>query len=245
MDGSYKNPRCFISKGGKVIINDRHIAEFGFGFNNSQYIKGGYIDGNGQYIERTSSFIYPDNRDRNLSRKDIFRMMKEAHIKDEIAFNELVKDAKLLSFEKKLSVLISEYLPEERLEYHGFNSRYCPYSIVNEIITGKWNHEADMNYHIITFTKRIPFPEEVFNDILSNDPEYLLVVGYELFNILPRITREGPDIVTTAGTADTFYVSTPSGREIICLPMPHPRTPGFNDEVISIWHDVIVELFNH
>lgn len=245
MDGTYKKPYYLLPDGERVLyVNDRNLAEFGFEYQNGQYIKGGYLDENGQYIERTSSFVYPDNW-YELPRKDKFRLRREASIRDEEAYNELTKDAYCLNFNKKLSVLISEYAPEELLINRGFNDRYCPYSIVNEIITGKWNLEADMNYHIITFTKRIPVPEEVFNDILSNEPEYLLVVGYELFNILPRITREGPDIVTPVGTAETYYVSTPSGREIICLPMPHPRTPGFNDEVISIWHDVIVELFNH
>lgn len=245
MDGTYKKPYYFLPDGERVLyVNDRHLAEFGFGYQNGQYIRGGYKDGNEQYIERASSFIEPDNW-HQLSRGDKFRLRREAQLRDEESFNELTRNAFCLNFEKKLSVLISEYLPEELLENRSFNTRYCPYSIVNEIITGKWSYEADMNYHIVTFTKRIPFPEDVFDDILKNEPEYLLVVGYELFNILPRITREGPDIVTPHGTAETFYVSTPSGKEVVCLPMPHPRTPGFNDEVISIWHDVIVELFNH
>ena len=148
---------------------------------------------------------------------------------------------------KKLLVLDYAYEPpgfdQLNISFHGNKTGVTYLSGVINRILG-----VDFGYSYIKITCNYPgrIDTEAINTILEEaTPDYVWIIGFDLFNRLPVINGRGPDLATPNGFARTYTIWDESqSRSVLCLPMPHPKTPGFDSEVEQIWHGVLVELFN-
>ena len=121
-------------------------------------------------------------------------------------------------------------------------------TVLGRVISGtRDNSFNNVDYYKITALDGDFIPEETIKSIIdSTEPDYLLVIGDDLFYRMPLIDDDGPVLESRSGAyAETMTLSVlrPSGSPVICLPMPHPRTPGFDEEEEKEWHEIIVELF--
>ena len=141
-----------------------------------------------------------------------------------------------------------EYEPEENknrnYSFHNADNKgvFAIMRIANRILG------CDDSYYLyykITCNYPDMIDSSVVKGILNEtNPDYIWIIGFDLFNRMPFINGQGPDLVTKNGFARTYTIwDETTSKSILTLPMPHPRTPGFDSDVEKIWHNVLVELF--
>lgn len=218
----------------KTIIRERGIAPAGVILCGDTIISGGYYD-----VE--NNLITPQIADTSIGRKAYIDQQREFYKQYENRIQS--PDVHYISG-KKLLVLDYAFEPDVSINYgYGSPSKtgiFYIRGIIDRILG------CDNCYYYYKITCNYPgiISRDKFQSIIDTvKPDYVWIIGFDLFNRLPSIIGRGPSLVTQYGHANTFFLEgADSNNNILCLPMPHPKTPGFDSEVEQIWHSVIVEL---
>ena len=228
----------------------RHIStvlQGGLILENDIFIPGGYYSPQGELVkmkELEQNSPYPRKSWKERRQENIVK--KQALYKEYT--NRITETNAYYRQGKRLLILDYEYEPDEEMHInhsvHEAENKgvFAIMSIANRILGCNDSYYAyykiTCNYSGVVNTNKI-------NEILVNEnPDYIWIIGFDLFNRIPLINGRGPDLETPNGFAQTYTIwDANNSRSILTLPMPHPKTPGFDSEVEKIWHTVLVDLF--
>lgn len=222
----------------RTRIRERGVAPDGILLEGESFIPGGYYNLQNELIT-----IYSKEPSFPLNRRDY--IAKQRAEREE--FSRKIQ-APGVHYKKGKNLLVLDYAyePDENVNVSfsaGKEGIFYIQGVVNRIL----GCEFAYYYYKITCNYPGMVDANEINSILEKVcPDYILIIGFDLFNRLPIINGKGPNLVTPNGYAQTYTVwDAGKSRSVLCLPLPHPKTPGFDSEVEKIWHNVIVELFKH
>lgn len=220
----------------KTTIRERGTAPAGIVLAGDTIIPGGYYDAEDNYI-------FPEIADTTKGRRAYIVQRKAL---DEQFSKKIQAPGVHYLQGKKMLVLDYAFEPDESINY-GLIPQKSGLIFIQSVVNRILGCSSCYYYYKITCNYPGVISRVDFQSIIDKvNPDYVWVVGFDLFNRLPSIVGKGPSLVTNNGHANTFYIKgTDANNRILCLPMPHPKTPGFDSEVEQIWHDVIVELLKH
>ena len=239
--------RRFYSEGKETIL--RKISPSlcgGLILENNAFIPGGYYSPQGEFIKMK------EIEHTHYPRKTQQEWIKKKKEKEKALFEDYHNriNAPNVSCRpgKMILILDYEYEPEEdkdrNYSIHGADKKgvFAIMRIANRILGCD---DSYYMYYKITCNYPDMIDTSVVKRILNEtNPDYIWIIGFDLFNRMPFINGQGPDLVTKNGFARTYTIwDETTSKNILTLPMPHPRTPGFDSDVEKIWHTVLVELF--
>lgn len=221
----------------KTTIRERGTAPAGLVLSGDTIIPGGYYDAE-------NNLLSPMHADTKKGPREYYAQQKKLNEQ----FAQRIQEPDVFFLRgKRLLVLDYAYEPDDSVNfaYHhaGKKGIFYVQSIINRILRCAFCYD----YYKITCNYPGVISRLDFQSIVDRvKPDYVWIIGFDLFNRLPTIVGKGPSLVTKNGHANTFYIEGASETgKVLCLPMPHPKTPGFDSEVERIWHEVIVELLKH
>ena len=240
-------PKIYNSDGKRTILRDiRTSHNGGLILENNIFIPGGYYSPQGEVIKMKEIEQTPYYGKSSQERRRERREKEKALIED---YSNQIK-APNVNYRpgKNLLVLDYEYEPEENknrnYSVHDADKKgvFAIMRIANRILG------CDDSYYLY-YKITCNYPDIIASSVLKTilnetNPDYIWILGFDLFNRMPFINGQGPDLVTKNGFARTYTIwDETTSKSILTLPMPHPRTPGFDSDVEKIWHTVLVELF--
>lgn len=239
--------RIYNSDGKKTILRDNRTSHNGgLILENNIFIPAGYYSPQGEVIKMKEIEQTPYYGKSLQERRREGREKEKALIED---YSNQIK-APNVNYRpgKNLLVLDYEYEPDDAIHInHSYRDAeakgvFAIMRIANRILG------CDDSYYLyykITCNYPDMIDSSVVKRILNEtNPDYIWIIGFDLFNRIPFINGQGPDLVTKNGFARTYTIwDETTSKSILTLPMPHPRTPGFDSDVEKIWHTVLVELF--
>lgn len=239
--------RRFYSEGKETILRKISTSPYGgLILENNALIPGGYYSPQGDFIKmkEIEHTHYPWK-----ARQERIKEMRE---KENALFEDYQNRINATNVScrpgKMILILDYEYEPEENknrnYSFHNADNKgvFAIMRIANRILG------CDDSYYLyykITCNYPDIIDSSVVKRILNEtNPDYIWIIGFDLFNRMPFINGQGPDLITKNGFARTYTIwDETTSKSILTLPMPHPRTPGFDSDVEKIWHTVLVELF--
>lgn len=239
--------RRFYSEGKETILRKISTSPYGgLILENNALIPGGCYSPQGEFIKMK------EIEHTHYPRKTRQEWIKERREKEKALFEDYHNriNAPNVSCRpgKMILILDYEYEPEEdkdrNYSIHGADKKgvFAIMRIANRILGCD---DSYYMYYKITCNYPDMIDSSVVKRILNEtNPDYIWIIGFDLFNRMPLINGKGPDLVTQNGFAQTYTIwDETNSKSIISLTMPHPKTPGFDSDVEIIWHSVLVELF--
>lgn len=239
--------KIYNSDGKRTILRDiRTSHNGGLILENNVFIPGGYYSPQGEVIKMKETGQTPYYGKSWQERRRERREKGKALIED---YSNQIK-APNVNYRpgKNLLVLDYEYEPDDAIHInHSYKDAeakgvFAIMRIANRILGCEDSYYL---YYKITCNYPDMIDPTVVKEILkATEPDYIWIIGFDLFNRMPLINGKGPDLVTQNGFAQTYTIwDETNSKSIISLTMPHPKTPGFDSDVEIIWHSVLVELF--
>lgn len=204
---------------------DGNEAEFGWLLdNNNQLIPGGYYDANGNRLHAV--------RFNNLESVNDYQK--------KLAKASLIQGKRILILSYEIE------LNDEHSNYPDYD-RYIRRVMARILSGGEMTDLENAYYYKISANEGDFIPDDILIRILNKvNTDFVITVGDELIYRLPLIKDNGPKLVIQDGLfADTFKLSYDRQVQspVICVPIPHPCSPGFSIETEQKWHNIIVELY--
>lgn len=237
----------YKSDGKRTIVRDiRTIHNGGLILENNTLIPGGYYSPQGKLIKmKEIELNYCPGKSRIERRQE--RQEKEKALIEDYT-NQINAPNVIYRPGKRLLVLDYEYEPDDSIHInHSIKDAenkgvFAIMRIANRILGCE---DSYYFYYKITCNYPDMIDPTVVKEILkATEPDYIWIIGFDLFNRMPLINGKGPDLITQNGFAQTYTIwDETNSKSIISLTMPHPKTPGFDSDVEIIWHSVLVELF--
>ena len=241
--------RRFYSEGKETILRKISTSPYGgLILENNALIPGGYYSPQGDFIKmkEIEHTHYPwkarQERLKEIREKEKDKALFEDYHNRINATNVRCRPGKMIL------ILDYEYEPEENknrnYSVHDADKIgvFAIMRIANRILG------CDDSYYLY-YKITCNYPDMIDSSVVKiilneTKPDYIWIIGFDLFNRMPFINGQGPDLVTKNGFARTYTIwDETTSKSILTLPMPHPRTPGFDSDVEKIWHTVLVELF--